>query len=98
MIEKCSLSQHFNMSEYLRAFKMLAPITGIQEGMPDDMVIYTANCAFIECCERLCKSGSAKKEGGMWVILTSEKNQLVHMNVLPIAIYSGANIVFVDSF
>ena len=98
MIEKCSLPMDFDMGEYLRAFKMLAPIAGIKEDMPDSMVIYTANCVFIEYCENLRKSGGAKKEGDLWLVLMTQKEQLVHMNILPIAIHSGANIAFVDSF
>lgn len=98
MIEKCTLPPKFNMVEYLRAFRTLAPIAGITENMPDNMVTYTANCAFIDQCEKLRKSGKAKKEDNIWVVLNSERESLVHMNVLLIAIHSGASIAFVESF
>ena len=98
MVEKCKLPAEFKISEYLHAFKQLAPISGVNEEMDDNTVIYVANCAFAKYCDSLQKAGVAKQKDTTWTILSSEKTILAHMNVMPIAIHSGANIVFVDSF
>jgi hypothetical protein len=98
MPEFCKLPDNFAIGEYLLAFKQLAPIDGIKVGMPDDVAVYTSNCAFMSICETLKAQGLARKKGNAWIILNSAKEQLVNKNVLPIAIHSGANIAFVNSF
>jgi hypothetical protein len=64
--------------------------------MSDSETTYTANLAFANYFKTLEVKGAAKRDGSNWFIHESAKERLVKMNVLPIVVYSGANVYFVD--
>jgi hypothetical protein len=96
MEQKCKLPDNFNLKEYLRAFRQLSPINGVNENMSDSETSYTANLAFANHFKSLEAKDAAKHDGLNWFIHESAKAQIVKMNVLPIVVYSGANVYFVD--
>ena len=97
-MEKTKLPDDFNITEYLKSFRELAPIHGITPNVNDETLTFMANTVFFNECKALEKSGLVKHTGSTWVILRRAKPQLTKLNVLPIAIHAGANIFFVEEF
>jgi hypothetical protein len=95
MTDKCKLPDNFNLNDYLRTFRQLAPIDGVNENMSDSETSYTANLAFANHFKSLEAKGAARRDGSNWFIHESAMAQLVKMNVLPIVVYSGANVYFI---
>jgi hypothetical protein len=98
-VEPCKLPNDFNITTYLAAFKKLAPIPGVDAETDDQTATYVTNCYFVEYCENLESFElSVKHKGKVWLILTKEKEHLVHLGILPVVIHSGAHIYFMDTF
>lgn len=98
LMEKTRLPGDFDIAQYLKSFRELAPIPGITPTMNDETLTFVANTAFYNECLALEKTGLVKHTGSTWVILKRAKSRLAKLNVLPIAIHAGANVFFVEDF
>ncbi|MFA5396950.1 MAG: hypothetical protein WC346_13155 [Methanogenium sp.] len=88
------LPKDFKIGAYLEAFKMLAPVDGVFIGQTDKQTIYYANVAFMNQIKKMTVQGFASYNGKSFIISRAVKSVFVNLNVLPIAIYCGAVIVF----
>jgi len=88
------LPKDFDIAAYLNAFRALAPIDGVFVGQPDKQTIYEANVVFMDQINKMVAQGFASHSGKSFMISRSVKSVFVGLNVLPIAIYSGAVVVF----
>jgi hypothetical protein len=98
LMEKTQLPENFNITEYLKSFRQLAPIPGITPNTNDETLTFMANSTFYNECKALEKSGMVKHNGSTWIILRRARPLLVKLNIIPIAIYSGAKVFFVEAF
>jgi hypothetical protein len=91
------LPNDFDINIYTKVFHETVPIFGLERDMSLHKVISVANRTFADFCLKLSRYQLAKTIGHTWYIHRDAQRDLINMGILPIVLYSGTQVVFVDN-